>query len=54
MTCTISGCKSDADVKMFHYSFDEEIQDFVRIGTIIVCDKHAKEIIKKTDQKITV
>ena len=54
MTCTISGCDSDADVKMFHYSFDEEIQDYVCIGTIIACDKHAKEIIKKVDQKIAV
>ena len=52
MTCTISGCDSDADVKMFHYSFDEEIQDYVCIGTIIACDKHAKEITKKVDQKI--
>jgi hypothetical protein len=53
ISCTISGCNADADIKMFHYYFDEELQDYICKRMIIACDKHAKEIRKKVDQKIT-
>ena len=53
MTCTISGCNSEAKVKMFHYSYDEETQDYVCIVTIIACQKHAQEISKKNDKELT-
>ena len=52
MTCTISGCNSEAKVKMFHYSYDKEIQDYVCIGTIFACEKHTQEISKKSKTKI--
>ena len=54
MTCTISCCHSEGKVKMFHYSYDEEIQDYVCIGTIITCEKHAREISKNNNKKLTV
>jgi len=54
MTCTVTGCNADVDIKMFHYYFDEESQDYICKGTIMACDKHAKEITKKVDQKYSI
>ena len=51
MTCTITGCNADADINMFHYYFDEESRNYICKVTIMACDKHAKEIIKKVNQK---
>ena len=47
MNCAIRGCNAKMDIKMFHYSFDEELHDYICNGTIMVCDKHAREITKK-------
>jgi len=52
MTCTITGCIANDDIKMFYYYFDEESQDCICRETIMACDKHAKEIRKKGNQKI--
>ena len=54
MTCTVSGCDSEDKVKMFHYSYDEEIQDYACIGTVTACEKHAQEISKKNNKELAV
>jgi len=51
MTCSITGCSANDDIKMLYYYFDEESQDYICRGTIMACDKHAKEIRKKVNQK---
>ena len=53
MTCIISGCNSEDRVKMFHYYYDEEVQDYICIGVLVVCEKHAKEISKICNNELT-
>ena len=52
MTCMISGCDLEDKVKIFYYSYDEKIQDYVCIGTITACEKHAQEISKKNSKEL--